>query len=58
MRAIEIYRRYRHRKVSKEVLERLETMIPYKWYAKIKKESDLLPEPENFAKKRKPEEQK
>lgn len=37
MRAIDMYRYYRHRQVSKEVLDRLEQLLPTKRYLEVKK---------------------
>lgn len=37
MRVVEIYKRYKHQKVSKEMLERLKALLPFKWYEAIRK---------------------
>jgi hypothetical protein len=41
-KAIEIYRKYRHKEVSTEVLERLKQFLPFKRYEEIRKYQETV----------------
>lgn len=42
MRAVDMYRKFKNRKCSDELLKRLEQILPYKRYNTIKKNSDRM----------------
>jgi len=42
MRAVELYKRYKNKQVSKEMLERLKSLLPFKWYETIRKYNERI----------------
>jgi len=42
MRAIDLYRKYKNRQISKDLLDRLASILPYKRYLELKKFNESL----------------